>query len=51
MWIEKNGVIVATGFGAVPANVVRSDKLLGESNFPGDTPLDGEISFFDIVNV
>ncbi|MFN3260340.1 MAG: PA14 domain-containing protein, partial [Pikeienuella sp.] len=43
MQILKNGIVVAEGQGIVPPDVERANKLVGESNWGGDTPLIGEV--------
>jgi serralysin len=50
MWIEKNGVRLAQIVGLIPANIVRTNKLIGTSNWPGDAPLKGAVLGIDIVN-
>ncbi len=45
MWIEKDGARVAEGNGVVPQVAVRENMLIGESNWPDDTPITGEVSF------
>jgi LmbE family N-acetylglucosaminyl deacetylase len=49
MWIEKDGALLAEGQGAVPADVDRANLLVGESNWPDDTPLIGQIGTLSVV--
>ncbi|MEQ8480377.1 MAG: DUF1929 domain-containing protein [Hoeflea sp.] len=43
MQLFKDGVLVAEGEGIVPPDVERPSKLVGSSNWGGDTPLIGEV--------
>ena len=48
MRLYKNGDLVAEGEGAVPADIDRANEFVGKSNWPGDTPLIGEVTAFDL---
>lgn len=49
MWLEKDGVLVGESLdGQIPTNVTRNNKLLGSSNWDGNTPLIGLISGFQV---
>jgi Domain of unknown function (DUF1929) len=50
MWIEKNGNRLVQQAGAVPANVIRVNKFIGKSNWVADSPLQGAVSSFQIIN-
>ena len=49
MRLFKNGALLAEGQGVVPADVVRTNELLGRSNWSGDTPLIGAVSDFTLT--
>ncbi|MEO1420412.1 MAG: SdrD B-like domain-containing protein, partial [Pseudomonadota bacterium] len=51
MRLWKDDVLVAEGQGAVPANVERSEMLVGESHWAADDRLDGMVRFLETVNV
>jgi serralysin len=44
--LYKNGTLVAEGDGRPLPDVVRTNLLVGQSNWPADTPLIGEITAF-----
>ena len=48
MRLYKDGQLVAEGEGAVPADIDRANEFVGKSNWPGDTPLIGEVTAFDL---
>jgi serralysin len=51
-YVDKNSVRLATcNVGVVPANVSRTKKLVGRSNFAADTPLNGEVVSLVITNI
>ena len=53
-WIEKDGVLLdlqISGPGPYPRNVTRFNKFLGRSNWLEDTPLIGNITDFQLVNL
>lgn len=41
--LYKDGVEIASGAGAIPETLTRTSKLVGESNWPSDTALIGEV--------
>jgi hypothetical protein len=49
-WLEKNGNRVCTIQGQIPRNVVRTKKLIGQSNWAADTPLKGAVLGIDVTN-
>lgn len=51
MWIGKDGVLLAQAAGVVPDDVERTNELIGESNWPDDTPLIGTVTGIEIVAV
>lgn len=51
MWIGKDGALLAQAPGVVPADVDRANELIGESNWPGDSPLIGAVTGIEIVTV
>ena len=51
MWINKDGVRLAEGPGAVPANTPRANELLGASNWAEDSALDGAVLGIDVTNL
>lgn len=49
LWLEKNGVVVGELLdGQIPINTARNNKLLGSSNWNGNTPLIGFLSGFEV---
>ncbi|MEL6640067.1 MAG: SdrD B-like domain-containing protein [Pseudomonadota bacterium] len=50
MRLWKDDVLVAEGQGAVPADVDRQSKLVGESNWSADDRLEGVVRFLETVN-
>lgn len=50
MWIEKNGIRIATGPGVVPRNVFRRKLLVGQSNWAADSPLVGAVLGLTVSN-
>lgn len=50
MWIEKDGTRLATAQGALPNNLRRIFKLLGQSNWAADAPLRGAILGLIVTN-
>ncbi|MFZ7090254.1 PIG-L family deacetylase [Primorskyibacter sp. 2E233] len=49
MWIEKDGVLLAEAQGVIPADEPRANMLVGESNWPDDTPLIGAVSDLTVL--
>lgn len=49
IWLSKDGNLLAEGEGIVPADVERVNLLVGESNWPEDEPLIGEVSVIDVL--
>ncbi|BFM48312.1 galactose oxidase early set domain-containing protein [Marinomonas sp. THO17] len=51
MQLYKNGDLLGEYQApTVPENVERANKLVGESNWQVDTPLDGEVSFITVLD-
>lgn len=50
MQIYKNGELLAEGEGIVPPDVDRASLLVGQSNWPGDAPLIGEVLSIDYTD-
>ncbi len=50
MRLWKDDVLVAEGQGAVPADVDRALKLVGESNWAADDRLEGMVRYLETVN-
>ena len=49
-WVRKNGIRICNIQGQVPRNVIRANKLLGQSNWEADTPLKGAVIGIDFTN-
>jgi galactose oxidase len=52
MWLSKNGASLGEAQGKVPdKDILRSNKLLGSSNWPGDAPLQGAVLGINITHL